>query len=259
VPLALRDARHILVTGAAGAIGGALAVRARRQAPSARLTLVDRDRDGLAGIAGRLGADAAVWDLSSPDALDSLWQQVAGTEPVDVLVNCAGVMELRTFAGTSWKLGENLVAVDLVSPLRLMSLAVPGMRERGAGIVVNVASMAGLVPLRGASYYGAAKAGLAMASEIARIELAGRGVHVLTVYPGPVTSGLESRARAQVGSSWLARWIPTGQADALADRVIEAVERCRPRVVYPPVYALVATALQASRFFTERLSPEPAR
>ncbi len=255
--LALRDARHILVTGAAGAIGGALAVRARREAPSARLTLVDRDHDRLGEIAGRLHAEPAVWDLSSPDALGTLWQQAAGAEPVDVLVNCAGIMELCTFAATSWELGASLVAVDLVSPLRLMSLAVPGMRERGAGIVINVASMAGLVPLRGASYYGAAKAGLAMASEIARIELAERGVQVLTVYPGPVTSGLESRARAQVSSSWLARWIPTGEADALADRVLEALVRGRPRVVYPPVYALAAGALRASRFVTEHLSPAP--
>jgi short-subunit dehydrogenase len=257
VSLALRDARHVLVTGAAGAIGGALAVRARHVAPGARLTLVDRDRDGLAAIAARLHADAAAWDLSSPDALDALWSGVTADEPVDVLVNCAGIMELRTFARTSWALGGNLVAVDLVSPLRLMSLAVPGMRERGAGIVINVASMAGLVPLRGASYYGAAKAGLAMASEIARIELAARGVHVVTVYPGPVTSGLESRARAQLGTSWLARWMPTGEADTLADRVLEALEKGRPRVIYPPLYAFAAGALGASRFVTERFSPEP--
>ncbi len=155
-----------------------------------------------------------------------------------------------------------------------MSLAVPGMRERGAGVVVNVASMAGLLPLRGASYYGAAKAGLAMASEIARIELAGCGVHVLTVYPGPVTSDLESRARAQVAASrlgWIARWLPTGEADALADWVIAALEgkgkgkgrrkrkSGRARVVYPAVYALAAKALRASRFVSERLSPEPSQ
>ncbi len=106
-------------------------------------------------------------------------------EPVDVLVNCAGFMELVSFAGTSWELGRALIDVDLISPLRLMSLAVPGMRARGEGLVVNVASMAGLVPLRGSSYYGAAKAGLAMASEVARIELARDGVHVMTVYPAP--------------------------------------------------------------------------
>jgi dehydrogenase/reductase SDR family protein 7B len=257
VALALRDARHVLVTGAAGAIGSALAERARRAAPSARMTLVDRDRERLAVVAERLHADAAIWDLSNPDALDALWSEATAAGPVDVLVNCAGIMELRTFAGTSWRLGGNLVAVDLVSPLRLMSLAIPGMRERGAGIVVNVASMAGLVPLRGASYYGAAKAGLAMASEIARIELAGSGVHVLTVYPGPVTSGLERHARAQVEGSWLARWIPTGEPEALTDRVVAAIDREQARVVYPPLYALAAGALGASRFVTERFSPQP--
>jgi short-subunit dehydrogenase len=257
--LALRDARHVLITGAAGAIGSALAERARQVAPGARLTLVDREGEKLAAIAGRLQAEAAVWDLSAPEALDTLWGEVTRAAPVDVLVNCAGIMELRTFAGTPWALGGNLVVVDLVSPLRLMSLAVPGMRERGTGIVVNVASMAGLVPLRGASYYGAAKAGLAMASEIARIELAPAGVHVLTVYPGPVTSGLESRARAQIGTSWIARWMPTGAPGVLADHVLEALERGRPRVVYPPLYAVAARALQTSRFVTERLSPQPAQ
>jgi short-subunit dehydrogenase len=257
--LALRDARHVLITGAAGAIGGALAERARRMAPHARLTLVDREGARLAAIAARLEAEAAVWDLSAPEALDALWGESTTTAPVDVLVNCAGIMELRTFAGTPWALGGDLVAVDLVSPLRLMSLAVPGMRQRGAGIVINVASMAGLVPLRGASYYGAAKAGLAMASEVARIELAPMGVHVLTVYPGPVTSELESRARAQVGSSRLARWMPTGAPDVLADHVLEALERRRPRVIYPPLYAVAARALRASRFLTERLSPQPAQ
>ncbi len=198
-----------------------------------------------------------MWDLSTPEALDALWAGVADAEPVDVLVNCAGIMELRSFAGTSWQLGGNLVAVDLVSPLRLMSLAVPGMRDRRAGVVINVASMAGLVPLRGASYYGAAKAGLAMASEIARIELAPAGVRVLTVYPGPVASGLERRARAQVEESWLAKWIPTGEPEALANRIVSALERGDPRVVYPPLYALAAGALGASRLVTERFSPQP--
>ena len=67
--------------------------------------------------------------------------------PVDVLVNCAGFMELVSFAGTPWELGRALLDVDLVSPLRLMSLTVPAMKERGRGIVVNVASLAGLAAL----------------------------------------------------------------------------------------------------------------
>jgi len=252
----LRDSHHVLVTGAAGAIGWAIAEALARRIPAARLTLVDRDAPRLEEAARRLGASAAVWDLSEPGALAAAWEAIAGT-PVDVLVNCAGVMELRTFEQTPWAVGERLLAIDLESPLRLMALAVPSMRARGGGFVVNVASMAGLVPLRGSSYYGAAKAGLAMASEVARVELAPHGVHVLTVYPGPVASDLERRARAQLRTSWWSRVIPTGRPDVLAERVVAALERRSARVAYPSLYALASRALGASRAITERLSPEP--
>ncbi len=256
MPFALRDARHVLVTGAAGAIGGALADALAKAAPAARLTLVDSDRPGVDRVAKRLAASAVAWDLAAPEALELAWSSL-GPEPVDVLVNCAGVMEMRTLATTPWRVGSDLLAIDLVSPMRLMALAVPGMVARRGGVVVNVSSMAGLVPLRGASYYGAAKAGLAMASEIARIELARHDVHVLTVYPGPVASGLERRARAQLADSRLSRAMPTGRPDELARRILEAIARRRPRVIYPPPYAVAARALTVSRRVAERLSPDP--
>jgi short-subunit dehydrogenase len=253
----LRDARHVLVTGAAGAIGRAIAETIAGRARGARLTLVDKDARGVEAVAARLEAHAAVWDLSDPAAIAASWERAVADTPVDVLVNCAGLMELRSFEATPWVLGQRLLRVDLESPLRLMALAVPSMIARGEGFIVNVASMAGLVPLRGSSYYGAAKAGLAMASEVARVELAPRGVHVLTVYPGPVASDLERRARAQVRESWLSRAIPTGRPDVLAERVVDALERRSPRVAYPPLYAVAARALAVSRRITARFSPEP--
>ncbi|HEY6463507.1 MAG TPA: SDR family NAD(P)-dependent oxidoreductase, partial [Polyangiaceae bacterium] len=121
----------------------------------------------------------------------------------------------------------------------------------------NVSSMAGVTPLRGCAYYGAAKAGLAMASEIARLELAPRGVHVLTVYPGPVRSRLEQRARAQAPDTRLARWLPTGDADALAARVVDACERRRARVVYPGLYELANRFPAIARRVTSAASPQP--
>ncbi len=253
------DGRHALITGAAGAVGSALAEVVAARAPRAKLTLVDKDLEGALRVASRIGerARALSWDLAKPADLEHAWRDATIDEHVDVLVNCAGIMELRTFAGTSWSLGSLLLDVDLISPLRLMSLALPAMRERRSGLVVNVASMAGLVPLRGSAYYGAAKAGLAMASEIARLELARDGVHVVTVYPGPVASELERRARAQVGKSWTARAIPTGKASELAERIARAAERRQPRVIYPAVYAGAAEVLSVARRFTERFSPAP--
>jgi len=185
------------------------------------------------------------------------YAEAARGAPVDVLVNCAGIMELRSFAGTSWELGGDLLAIDLLSPLRLMALAVPAMRDARRGLVVNLASLAGLLPLRGSAYYGAAKAGLAMASEIARIELAPRGVRVLTVYPGPIASGLERHARAQVRATWFARNLPVGDAGALADRIVRAAHRGDARVVYPPLYVAAHEAIGLTRRITERFSPEP--
>jgi 2-hydroxycyclohexanecarboxyl-CoA dehydrogenase len=174
-----------------------------------------------------------------------------------VLVNCAGFMELVSLVGTPWELGRTLLDVDLVSPLRLMSLAVQSMTKAKCGAVVNVASLAGLVPLRGASYYGAAKAGLAMASEIAHLELRPHGVDVVTVYPGPVASELERRARAQVPATFVSRAIPTGDARGLASAVVRAIERRAARVIYPPVYQPAAEMLSIARRVTARFSPPP--
>jgi short-subunit dehydrogenase len=248
----LDGARHVLVTGAAGAIGGALARQLAEAAPNAQLSLVDKR-----AIESVPRARAYMWDLSRPDALAEAYEEVARDAPVDVLVNCAGFMELRTFAGTPWELGRALLDVDLVSPLRLMSLALPKMREARRGLVVNVSSLAGLMPLRGSSYYGAAKAGLAMASEVARLELEPHGVHVLTVYPGPVTSELERRARAQLPSTMVSRATPTGDPQSLAAAVVRGARRRASRVIYPPIYQPAAQMLSLARKVTERFSPHP--
>ncbi len=248
----LSEAKHVLVTGAAGAIGGALVPLLAEAAPAAHLSLVDKRE--IETVHQR--ARSYAWDLSNPDALPAAYEAIARDEPVDVLVNCAGFMEMMSFAGTPWELGRALLDVDLVSPLRLMSLAVPSMREKRRGLVVNVSSLAGLVPLRGSSYYGAAKAGLAMASEIARIELREHGVHVLTVYPGPVASELERRARAQLAPNITSR-IPTGDARSLAVAIVRAAARRAPRVIYPPIYQPAAQMLSIARRVTERFSPAP--
>ncbi len=245
---------HVVLTGGAGAIGRALAAALRRARPTTRLTLVDRDEAGLREAARALGGETAIaaWDLAE---LDLLPARVASLGEIDVLVNNAGFMELRSLTATPWALGERLLTVDLLSPLKLMALVAPQMAERGRGTIVNVASMAGVVPLRGAAYYGAAKAGLAMASEVAHAELAERGVHVVTVYPGPVRSALEGRARAQLPSTWLARAMPLGDPDTLAAKIADAIERRQARVIYPRFYDLASRIAPLAARFTQRWSP----
>ena len=258
--------RHVAITGAAGAIGAALARAMRADWPEVELALIDRDRAGLERTAAAASADGAgrvhvhVADLSELDALPELVDEIAARAPIDGLVNCAGIMKVQHLPSWRWEDARALLAVDLLAPLRLQDLVVRGMAERGRGLIVNVASMAGRVPLRGAVYYGAAKAGLGMASEIARAELAPRGIRVVTVYPGPVKSALEAGARADWGGGGLfGRLAPTGDPDELARRILRAIGDDEPRVIYPRLYGLGWTATNLSGWFALSYGPPPVQ
>ncbi|MBK7584742.1 MAG: SDR family NAD(P)-dependent oxidoreductase [Myxococcales bacterium] len=255
----LAEAPHVMVTGTSGAIGGGLVRELVARRPDARVTLVDRSEAASRALADDISnARVEVCDLAELDAIPEL---VARAErelgPIDGLINCAGYMEVRRFDRFAWEDVERLMTVDLLAPLRLFHAVVPTLLERRIGFVVNVTSMAGRVPIRGCAIYGAAKAGLAMASEIAHAELRAQGVHVVTVYPGPVRSALERGARAQFGNTALARAVPTGQALALARRVFDAVESKRARVVYPSLYRVGFDAVGLASRLALSLGPDP--
>ena len=254
---------HVAITGAAGAIGSALARAMRATWPSAELALIDRDANALQALARELSTGLAaatvhVADLRELDALPALIATIEQRRPIDGLVNCAGVMKVQQLQSWHWDDASALIAIDLLAPLRLQDLVVRGMVDRGRGVIVNVASMAGRVPLRGAAYYGASKAGLAMASEIARAELAPHGVRVVTVYPGPVKSPLEAGARADYGGGGLfGRLAPTGDPVELARKIMHAIDHDEPRVIYPRLYGVGWTAPNLSSWITLSYGPPP--
>ena len=221
-------------------IGAALALEFGSR--GAALTLVARRRELLeafkASNSGRV--HLAVVDLSHAEQVTA-WvaDAEAANGPIDVLINNAGVQIIGRFLETDWAAGERLLEVDLHAPLRLSQHVARGMVARGRGTLVDVASMAGLAPTPGMAFYNAAKAGLAAASEGLRAELKPYGVHVVTVYPGPVRTPLETAGRAAYQDSLLARLMaPTGSPEVLARLVAAAVERRRPRVIYPRLNVL---------------------
>ncbi|MCC6903305.1 MAG: SDR family NAD(P)-dependent oxidoreductase [Polyangiaceae bacterium] len=231
----MTERAHALITGASSGIGEALA-RAWL-ASGAAVTLVARRKSLLEQVAATAPERTRVItaDLSADFSPQALFDEAeAALGPVDVLVNNAGVQIVEPAHETAWERAEALLRVDLFAPLRLTQEALRRMLPRRQGAIVDIASMAALAPTPGMIFYNAAKAGLAGASEGLRAEAARGGVHVVTVYPGPVKSAMEAAGRAAYEQSRLVELMtPTGDPDVLARLVLAAVEKRRARVIYP--------------------------
>ncbi|MEZ4376277.1 MAG: SDR family NAD(P)-dependent oxidoreductase [Polyangiaceae bacterium] len=257
--LPLSSGPHWLITGAGRGIGEALAREVRRHIPSVRLSLVDRELESVQRLASELGGAAALaCDLADIASLPSLLNEArVASGPIDALVNNAGVMWVGAADGFGAERTEALIDIDLIAPIRLAQLALPEMRSRGSGSIVNVASLAGVTPLRGCSIYAAAKAGIAHYSETLRAEMLPHGINVLTIYPGPVRTQLERDARRGLKASWASRAAPVGEPSELARLIRLGVERRAARVVYPRSYELAWRFPRLAGWITARFSPPP--
>ncbi|GGL99416.1 SDR family NAD(P)-dependent oxidoreductase [Nakamurella endophytica] len=173
-----------VVTGAASGIGRATA-SALAEAGH-RLLLLDRDATPLAAVAGGTGGTALAVDLADGPATDALVREALAGTPVDVLVNCAGVGWPADTAETTDELWETTLAVNLSGTFRMCRLVLPGMVERGRGVIANVASAGALVGLRRRVAYCASKAGVLGLTRALAADHAGQGVRVFAVCPGTV-------------------------------------------------------------------------
>jgi NAD(P)-dependent dehydrogenase (short-subunit alcohol dehydrogenase family) len=192
-------ARTALLTGAAGGIGRAIAARLARE--GVHLVLAGRRPAMLQALAERLASEGGrlpeVLELDVADA-PSVRRAVARLDqPVEWLVNNAGIAQ----SAPLWRNvqdGEDLVgshmAVNFHGPRRLMELVLPGMRERGYGRIVNLASSAGLHGYAYMSAYCASKHALVGYSRAAALDLAESGVTVNVVCPHYVDSPMVDAA-----------------------------------------------------------------
>lgn len=246
---------HVAVTGASSGIGAAI-VR-EYAAAGARVTLVARRRELLEPLAALAPhshiAVADLRDLAAATAWIPAAEQALG--PIDILVNNAGVQIIEPSASTDLVAAEAMLTLDLVVPLRLCVAVLPGMLARGRGTIINVASMAALAPTPGMFYYSAAKGGLGAASEALRGELIRSGVHVLTVYPGPVRTDMETAGRARYEPSPAVDNVPVGDPAALARIIRRAAARRKTRVIYPRIYHLARWFPNITAWFTAKFTP----
>jgi short-subunit dehydrogenase len=181
--------RTALITGASSGIGEAFAhvfahagfnlvVTARREAP-------------LRALADRLTHECGVvvhviaTDLTSPGAAANLVAEIAERGlTIDALVNSAGFGVPGTYTETAWTTHAAMVQLNATAVAELTHRLMPGMLARGYGRIINVASLAGLVPAGAGALYGASKAFVVNLSTSLAREVRARGVHVTVVCPG---------------------------------------------------------------------------
>ncbi|MFG2818344.1 SDR family NAD(P)-dependent oxidoreductase [Kitasatospora sp. NPDC048365] len=205
-----------LITGATAGIGAAFA---RRLARGGRdLVLVARDTARLEAAAADLAktygveVETLTADLATDAGIAAVEDRLRDADrPVEVLVNNAGFGNRGAFLDVPLQAELDMLKVHVEAILRTTSAALPGMRERGRGAIVNVASVAAFLP-RGT--YGATKAWVVNFTQGIARDLAGSGVRLQALCPGFTRT--EFHERAGMGTSNIPSW-----AWLDVDRVVE--------------------------------------
>lgn len=238
LPMTSYKGTTALVTGASAGLGAEFA---RQLAPdAAALLLVARRverlealRDELAERHPGLLLRVLPADLSLPEAPRELAERLdAEGLHVDVLVNNAGLGDVGTLASANWEKIQSCVMVNMHALTGLTHALLPGMIERGSGLVLNVASTAGLMPLPTFAVYAATKAYVNSLTEALAIELRGTGVKISAMCPGPVITEFGDVASRPDGErSFAPPKIMTEQAADVVRETLAAAMRAKVRIV----------------------------
>jgi 3-oxoacyl-[acyl-carrier protein] reductase len=231
VDLGLRD-RLCLVTGSTGGIGLATA----RLLVDEGARVVTCGRGEAPGVGEALHVRA---DLSAPGEGERV---VAEAGRLDVLVNNVGYAEQRDFLSLADEVWDEAWQLNVMSYLRAIRAAVPSMRERGGGVIVNVSSTAGKRPSTGMPEYSVTKAAVLSLSRLVADLYAGDGIRCNAIAPGPTAT------QAWLGEGGLADQ-QAAKSGKSRDEVLEAVGKGRPlgRLAEPEEIAAVIAFLCSDR------------
>ena len=239
--------KTVLITGAGGGFGRQLVRQFRTK--GAKLILTDVTDQALLGVVDDAGDDlvaSVAADLASQEGCDTVAELCTSRDVLpDILVNNAGI----GFAGRldhaprdHW---ESLMQLNLLAPMRLSNLLLPGMIERDSGHIVNVSSLAGWLGSRGLSAYCASKFGLRGFGMALAADLEGTGVNVTNIYPSfSQTAILDSPQFGYEERRTVPEYLISEPSDVVA-QMIEGVRRNRLHV-FPDKYARIIHYL--SRF-----------
>lgn len=195
----------VLITGAAGGIGNAIAHQLAQQYPGIRLVITDCQQEPLEQSAlscRQAGAEvlAIPADLTNPEQLEAL-PKVALDKfgQVNALINNAGYSQSGPVESVSLNAVEQHFQVNLFAAIALIQALTPVMRHSGGGRIINITSIAGRIAFPFEGVYGASKFALEGLSDALRMELAPFNIQVIVIEPGAVlTNALEVGPKALI-------------------------------------------------------------
>lgn len=234
---------HALITGASSGIGAAIAREyAARGKP---LILTARRTERLQALAAELRAlvpcEVISADLADPGTPALLFASTQARRlHVDTLVNNAGYGVPGRYLSQNWRTHGDFLQVMIVAVGELTHLYLPAMEAAGHGRILNIASLAGLVPASaGHTMYGASKAWLIRFSECLALEMQDKGVHVTALCPGFTYSEFHdvNGMREKVSQLPKLLWLDSAEVARIG---VDAVEAGRARVVTGAANKLVA-------------------
>lgn len=224
----------LLITGASSGIGRQLAHCFAQD--GADCVLLARSTDALDELADTLTstfdveAPVLTADLSEPGVAHDIVSELRGRGlTIDVLVNNAGVGARGAFSDLDLQRQIDMIRVNVTALTHLTRLLLPEMLERGRGGVLNVASTAGFQPGPHMSVYYATKAYVLSFSEGLTEEVAGSGVTVTCLAPGPTRTSFVDEADME--TSTLFQWSAPMSPDAVARAGYEGFQQRQPLVV----------------------------
>jgi short-subunit dehydrogenase len=242
-----------LITGASSGLGAEFA---RQLAPDAhalvlvarRLERLDALKSELEGASANLKVYVYGADLGNEDQRVAFVEWLASQNlKIQFLINNAGLGDQGTFDSSDWNRIKAILEVNVSALTHLIHLLLPSMTLSGRAAILNVSSVAGLLPLPNIAVYAASKAYVTSLSEALAIELRPKGITVTALCPGPIETEFHSVARrpgagreSHVES--LPAFVVTPQEAVRAALV--AVSRGRARVV-PGLLLCIAMALTA--------------
>lgn len=233
--------RTAVVTGASSGIGAAFADHLARA--GYRLIIAARDEQRLERSAEQLrAAGAPEVIVAAVDLTDRVSRHkfvtMIADEPIDLLVNNAGASTGKSFTDATEADVLGQLELNVAAVMTLTHAVLPGMTARGHGGIINVASIAGLLPGRG-STYSASKAWVISFTEGIAMSLRGTGVRMVALCPGFVRTEFHERAKLDMSGTpgWM--YVPM---DAVVGEAMAGLRSGKTVVIPGVLYKAVAAA-----------------